>query len=143
MGGCCNNFPINGSYVPLNKRLIEYGKDSYVHNPELLEKFSYTHMWIFTFIDSKDYCEECQVKFSIMSNWFNKYNLLNDPKKNVKWIVDDEIENNLIFKDLDIKKTPFHLFCDSNGKIIDIIYGFADDEWLEKHILPLIRTEII
>jgi len=138
---CCEDIPIDGSYVPLNKRLIEYGKDSY--GEELLKKFTYTHMWIFTFYDNKDFCIDCQSKFSKMAKWFAKYNLLNDVIKNVKWIVDDEIENNLIFKDLDIKKTPIHLFCDSNGKIIDIIYGFADDEWLEKYILPLIRSDSI
>lgn len=138
---CCEDTPIDGEYVSLNKRLIQYGKDSF--SEELLKKYPHTHMWVFTFLDEDDMCIECQTKFSKMSQWFSKYNLLDDVMKNVKWVFDDEIKNNLIFKDLGINKTPVHLFCDSNGKIIDIIYGFADVDWLDKHILPLIRSDSI
>ena len=141
MSGCCEGNPIDGIYIPLHKRLIEYGKESY--SDHLLKKFPNTLMWIFTFYNNNDLCIDCETKFSNMIQWFNKYGLLEDPMKNVKWVVDDDIDNNLILKDLNIKKTPFHMFCTSDGKIIDIIFGFPSQKWLEKYILPIIRNDII
>lgn len=137
---CCKNIPIDGEYVPINKRLLEYGKE--VYGEATLKEFPHTHLWIFTFYNEEDMCIECQEKFSNMLNWLTKYNLLNDPIKNTKWIIDDDIKNNLVFIDLELKKSPVHLFCDTNGKIIDIVYGFPSVSWLEKYILPLIRREM-
>ena len=135
--GCCGNMPLDDIYIPMNKRLLEYGKESY---GELLgKKFPQTKIWIFTFYRDSEMCVECESKFSDMINWFNKYGFLEDPVNNVKWIIDDDIENNMILKDLAVKKTPLHLFCDSGGKIIDLIYGFPEITWLEKYILPIVR----
>jgi hypothetical protein len=139
--GCCEDNILDEVYVPLNKRLINYGIEC---SDELfLKKFPRTHMWIFTFYNNEDLCIECEEKFAKMAKWFVKYGLLEDLAKHVKWIVDDEIKNNLILKDLGIEKTPVHLFCDSNGKIIDTAFGFPDPNWLQKYILPLIRTDVI
>lgn len=139
--GCCEDIPIDGEYIPIHRRFLEYGKDSY--GDTLAEKFPITHMWIFTFYEDAELCTECQDKLSEMHSWFEKYNLFNDPIKNVKWVVDDDIANNLILIDLHVNKTPVHFFCDSDGKIVDIVYGFPDTVWLEKHILPLITKEAV
>ena len=44
-------------------------------------------------------------------------------------------------KELGFTKSPLHLFCDGDGKIIDIISGIPTTEWLEKHILPLYQRD--
>ena len=137
--GCCDDTPIDDVYVPLHKRLVDYGKDSC--DNQLLSRYSYTRLWVFSFYDDENLCIDCETKFSSMIQWFNKYGLLEDVIKNVKWIVDDDIDNNLLLKDMGIKKTPVHLFCDTDGKIIDIIFGFPSQKWLEKYILPVVRSD--
>jgi len=138
MGCCGGGPPIDGIYVPLNKRLINYGREQY--GEQLLEKFKKTHIWLFTFYDDKNIrgCQECGSKLSEMGSWFAKYGLFDNLIKNVKWVIDDNVSNNMILKDMNVTKTPVHFFCDEQGKIIDIVYGFPTPDWLEKHILPLV-----
>jgi len=139
--GCCEDIPIDDVYIPLSTRLVDYGTDSY--GEQLLNKFPHTHMWIFSFYKDEELCIDCEQKFADMAGWFTKYGLLEDSLKNVKWVVDDDVDNNLILKDLAIQKTPLHLFSDEHGKIIDVVFGFPSPQWLEKHILPLIRNDVI
>lgn len=138
---CCNKkAQIDYIYVPINKRLVEFGKE--VSGEQLMREYSNTFMWLFTFYGDDDLCDDCQFKFAAMNQWFIKYGLFTDPIRNVKWILEDEPEKNLIYQEMGFTKTPMHLFCDSNGKIIDIIMGFPTPEWLEKYILPLVKDDM-
>lgn len=136
---CCNGKTFGDQlYIPLNKRLLEFGKDS--TNPILMEQFSTTSLWIFSFLDNNDtMCMDCIEKIQIMVSWFDKFGLLKNPINNVKWIFEDDMLNNLISRDLGMTKSPTHLICDSNGNIIDIVTGFPDENWLNKNILPLVK----
>lgn len=138
---CCDKkAPIDHVYVPLNKRLVDFGKE--VSGEDLMKEYSYTFMWIFTFYTEDDLCDDCQYKFSIMYQWFQKYGLFTDVTRNVKWIHEHEPDKNLIYREMGFTKTPMHLFCDSEGKIIDMIMGFPTPEWLDKYILPLVKEEM-
>ena len=75
-------------------------------------------------LPNDDLCIACEEMFANMIGWFNKYGFFEDPVKNVKFVVDDDPHNNLILKDFHINKTPVHLFTDSDGKIIDIVYKY-------------------
>lgn len=146
MGCGCNksntkpiiDYSLMGEYLPLHKRLVEYGKE--VYGKELLSKYSTTRMWIFTFYceETMNKCDDCIEKLTAMGRWINKYGFMEDPVKNIKWIIEDEPEKNLIIQDLHIEKTPVHIITSGDGKIIEIFYGFPDTSWLEKYILPYI-----
>lgn len=137
------DFSVEGEYLTLDKRLLEYGKE--VYGKPLLEKYPITHIWMFTFYCAEEMkaCDDCAEKLAAMGEWINKYGFLEDPLKNVKWVIDDEPGNNLILKDLHIENTPVHIVTEGNGKIIDVLYGFPDQRWLEKYILGLIRKDVI
>lgn len=138
---CCNqNAQLDNIYLSLHKRLLEFGNE--IYGEQLMASHPSTFMWIFTFYSDAELCEECQFSFSAMNKWFHDYGLFNNPIRNVKWIIEDEPEKNFIYKELGFSKTPMHLFCDKDGKIIDIIMGFPTPEWLEKHILPLIQADM-
>lgn len=138
---CCNKkSPLDSIYSPISKRLVEFGME--VYDDAVLEKYSNTFLWIFTFYHDDEMCEECQFKFSDMSTWFSKYGMFENPTRNVKWVIEDEPDKNLIYKEIGFSKTPMHIFCDSDGKIIDIVTGFPTPDWLEKHILPLIQGDM-
>jgi hypothetical protein len=137
MSCCENKDPLDRIYVPLSERLIQFGEDTY--GEMVMDKYKYTHMWVFTFYSDIDFCETCQKRFTSMNKWFSDYGLFDDPIRNVKWVVEDEPEKNMIYKEMGFTKTPMHIFTDSDGKIIDIFTGFPTPEWLEKYILPLIR----
>ena len=134
---------VEGEYSTLDKRLVDYGKE--VYGTDLMDSYPLTHIWLFTFYctDEMEKCTDCMQKIASMGEWINKYGLLDDSVKNVKWVIDDEPGNNLILRDLHIEKTPVHIFTSGDGKIIDILYGFPDTSWLEKYILPLVRKDIV
>ena len=138
---CCNKkAPIDYIYVPLSERLVDFGKE--VSGEQLMKQYSSTFMWVFTFYGDDDLCDDCKFKFAAMNQWFQQYSLFTDPIRNVKWILEDEPEKNLIYQEMGFSKTPMHMFCDKDGKIIDIIMGFPTPEWLEKYILPLVKEEM-
>lgn len=139
--GCCGKKFGRQTYLPLNKRLLEYGTEN--TNTQLISKFSNTTLWMFTFIDPSEMCVECTEKFQIMVDWFEKFGLLKNPVKNVKWIFEDDMKNNLICQDMGLQKSPTHLLCDSEGRILDIVVGFPEEEWLEKHLLPYVQPTSI
>ena len=134
---CCNKTGMSTEYSPLDKRLLAFGKDTY--KGPILEKFSQTKMWIFTFYRDEDLCEDCTTKFAAMNQWFEKYNFFNDPIYNVKWVVEDEPDNNLLYIEMGFTKSPMHIFTDPKGRVIDIVSGFPPPSWLEKYILDVIR----
>lgn len=148
MGCGCNksntkpmvDYSTEGEYIPLYKRLVEYGKE--VYGKKLLEKYTTTRMWIFTFYCEKtmNKCNDCIEKLSEMGKWINKYGFLENSMNNIKWVIEDEPDKNLIIKDLRIEKTPVHIITSGDGKIIDILYGFPDTSWLEKYILAYIKS---
>lgn len=136
---CCSDKFGNQTYIPINKRLLKFGEES--TDKSILEKFSDTKLWIFSFFDEKDAsCADCMEKLKSMLEWFEKYNILKNPINNVKWIFEQNAKNNLIYNDLFVKKTPLHIITDSNGNIIDMVFGFPDDNWLKTYLLPLINN---
>jgi len=134
---CCKQAAMSSIYTPLDKRLVAFGEETYAG--PVLEKFKKTKLWIFSFYREEDLCEDCINKFSAMNQWFDKYNFFNDPIYNVKWVVEDSPDNNLIYIEMGFTKSPVHIFADERGRVIDIIYGFPPTEWLEKYILDVIR----
>lgn len=134
---CCEEKAIGDIYTPLNKRLVEFGSE--VLGPAFISKMPHTLLWIFTFFYEEDLCEECKVKFTNMNYWFHKYGLFEDPVRNVKWIVENEPNKNLIYQEMGFTKSPMHIFTNENGDVIDIVTGFPEERWLEKYILPIIQ----
>lgn len=138
MSCCDEKAVIQGIYKPLNERLIEYGKEAFSD----VQLNNRTILWIFSFYEQADDCEECRSSFSDMWDWFHKYGLFNNPVRSVKSVVEPEPHNNLIYNDLGFTKLPMHLFCDENGKIFDIILGFPSTAWLDTYILPIVKNDI-
>jgi len=134
---CCEEKLISDIYVPLNKRLLDFGSE--IIGPQLMFKCPQTMIWIFTFYYDEDMCDDCKLRFSAMNHWFQQYELFDDPIRNVKWIVEDEPNKNLIFSEIGFTKTPMHIFCRGDGSIIDIVTGFPEPRWLTKYILPIIQ----
>ena len=138
---CCKkNATLDTIYTPISKRLIEFGNE--VYGEEGMSKYKETFLWIFSFYDNAEMCEECKFKFSAMSKWFSDYGMFKNVTRNVKWILEDEPTKNLIFTEMGLSKTPIHIFTDSTGKILDMVVGFPTIEWLESYILPLIQEDM-
>ncbi len=139
---CCDEKTFGSElYMPLNERLLDFGKKS--STPDILNNFPNTFVWLFTFCKKTDLdCFDCLEKFQIMVNWFNKYNLLKNPVNNLKWIFDDNIEENNICLDIGITNSPTHIITDKDGNIMNIVLGFPDEDWLNKYLLPYFSKEI-
>ncbi len=139
---CCQDKFGNGLYYPISTRLLEMGKTSTA--PELFEKYPDTHIWLFSFLKKKDLeCPDCTNKLQDMVAWFDKFGILKNPTRNLKWIFEDDMDNNMICKDIGLTKSPAHVICNKDGNIIDIVIGFPDETWLKKFILPLVNDKII
>lgn len=134
---CCNHV-FDDIYLPLNKRLVRFGNETYKeYDPNFNDV---PKIWVFTFYKENETCDECKEMLSNMTSWFEKYGCFSDPLYKVHWILDDEPELNMIYKDIGFSKTPIHLFCDSNGNIFNIFTGIPDNEWLDRYILNIIRS---
>jgi hypothetical protein len=139
---CCKDKFGNALYLPINTRLLEMGKKSTA--PELLEKYPDTAIWLFSFFNKKDVeCPDCFLKFQNMVAWFDKFGLLKNPVNNIKWIFEDDMDNNLICRDMGLTKSPVHIICNKDGNILDVLLGFPDENWLKKFILPMVNDKII
>jgi hypothetical protein len=134
--GCCGDGAYKNIYVPLNRRLLEWGKES--TSEEAYNKYPYTKLWVFTFIDNSVMCVDCVTKFNRMVEWFTKYGLLTNPVNNTKWVVEGDMSKCLIAQDIGITKSPTTYFCDQKGNIVNIITGFPENNWLEEYILPIV-----
>lgn len=137
MACCKKKAQLDNIYTPISKRLVEFGKE--VYGEEGMSQYKDTFLWVFSFYETSEMCEECKFKFTAMSKWFTDYGLFKNVNRNVKWVLEDEPTKNLIFVEMGLSKTPIHIFADSNGRIIDMVVGFPTIEWLESYILPLIQ----
>lgn len=137
MGCCDKNTSVNQIYQSITDRLKEFAINN--TGPELLKKFPTTKVYLFTFLDIGTMCTECKEKLAAMHSWVTKYNLLEDPVNNMKWILEDEMKKNLIVDDMGITKSPTHIICDGNCRILDIVTGYPSPDWMEKHFLQFIR----
>ena len=139
---CCEEKPFGSEiYLPLNEKLLEYGKN--MTSPDVLNTFPDTFMWLFSFFKKDDLeCVECADNLSKMVQWVDKYNLLKSPTRNFKWIFDVEMEKNNISIDIGITKTPTHILADKNGRILDMFLGIPNEEFLNKHLLPYFSKDL-
>lgn len=136
--GCCGHV-FDDIYLPLNQRLVRFGNEVFSEfNPDYNEV---PKIWLFTFYEESDACDECKHMLSEMNNWFEKYGFFSDPMFKVNWVLEDDPKNNMIYKEIGFNKAPIHLFCDSHGNIFNIFNGIPDIEWLDKYILNVIRDE--
>ena len=142
MSCCPKKAIVDGEYVPLNARLVEYGKSSY--GEVLMKRFPNTKVWIFSFFDGKKICPDCRDRFGIMAKWLNEYGFQEDPINNVKWIfenfegADGKHVENMIWNEFGLTKMPLHIFCDSDGNIFNMYVGFPDEKWLVEYLRPYI-----
>ena len=134
---CCNEKTRSQFYNKLSDRLLRFGEETYEASGDPYIK--HTHLWVFTFYREDDLCPDCQLQLGKMNGWFEKYGLFNDSTRNVKWVVEDQPDSNLIYTEMQFTKTPLHIFADSKGRIIDMVGGFPEEYWLEKYMLPVIR----
>jgi len=136
---CCESIDmVNNSYDPIHKRLYNFGKE--VYGPYAMEAFPKTAMWIFTFVEPGGACMSCGNMLDFMNEWFLKYSYFSDVRKHVKWIIEEELDRNLIWNQLGLINAPVHIFCNGNGLIFDIFHGFPDNEWLDDNILPWLEA---
>ena len=136
MSCCGNRKSTNDIYVPLSVRLVEFAKQTIDAN-DIPAK-----MYIFSFVDNENNCIECQNKFSVMLNWFDQRNILTNPALGVKWIFEDDMQNNHISHDIGLTRSPTHIITDNVGRIIDIVAGFPDSDWLDTHFMHLLGKVI-
>ena len=135
---CCDDIDLSASvYVPLSQRLVDFGVE--IYGEKSMTAFPITKMWIFTFVNMEDSCVECGERLNIMQDWFTKYALFTEPINHVKWIIEDESTKNLIWKDIGLTNTPVHLFCDGKGSIWELFYGYPNEAWLDRFVLPMVN----
>lgn len=138
MSICCSDGVfISGEYVPLSQRLLAYGKEAYSD----VTKRQRVIMWVFIFYDESDMCPKCKESFSDMFTWFNKNNLFNDPIRCVRTVLEPEPKKNLIYTDLGMAKLPAVVFADEKCRVLDILFEFPGERWLNEYVLPYIQDD--
>lgn len=138
MSICCSDGVfISGEYVPLSQRLLAYGKEAYSD----VTKRQRVIMWVFIFYDESDMCPKCKESFSDMFAWFNKNNLFNDPIRCVRTVLEPEPKKNLIYTDLGMAKLPAVVFADEKCRVLDILFEFPGERWLNEYVLPYIQDD--
>jgi hypothetical protein len=98
-------------------------------------------MWVFSFYEAKDECPVCKHGIETMYNWFNKYGLLENPARGVRIVIDDEASRSAILDDMHVDFAPVNIFTDADGKVIDMLFEFPNEPWLDKYILPFIQKD--
>lgn len=58
-----------------------------------------------------------------------------------KTLVEGQTSVDGIIEELGIKSPPVNIFTDADGKIIDMLFEYPDDAWLDKYILPFIQKD--
>jgi len=138
MSICCSDGVfISGEYIPLSQRLLAYGKEAYSD----VTKRQRVIMWVFVFYDETDMCPQCKQSFSDMFAWFNKNNLFNDPIRCVRTVLEPDPKKNLIYTDLGMAKLPAVVFADEKCRILDILFEFPGEKWLNEYVLPYIQED--
>lgn len=135
MSACCGKAVIRAGYETISQRFLNYGREAYAENT----KKQRVVMWVFSFFDEQNMCKTCRTAFGEMFDWFNKYGLFDSLSTAVRLVIEPSPEQNLIYKDLGMEKLPANVFCDSEGKIIEILFEFPDSRWLDNYILPYIQ----
>ena len=139
MAKCCPETPeIDGIYKPLSRRLVDFGNEVYAD----CSADQRVIMWVFSFYNAKDECPVCKHGIESMYNWFGKHGLLENPARGVRIVIDDEASTSAILDDIHVDFAPVCMFTDGEGKVIDMIFEFPDDAWLEKYILPFIQKDM-
>ena len=136
---CCDPIDfIDAEYAPISQRLSAYGKE--VYGVSAMTEYPDTKMWIFSFIDSSQVCSECLDPIHEFHEWFNKYGLFTNHSSHVKWVIEGEPSTNMLWRDLKLSNTPLHVFCDGNGAIWELFYGYPSEQWLDMFVLPKVNT---
>ena len=135
---CCGEpVEIDDIYKPLCNRLLDYGRDAYRDTTSKQRVV----MWVYSFYNAKDECPVCRNGIQRLYEWFGKYGLTENPARGVRIVIDDEASTSAILDDLHIDFAPVNIFADEEGKIIDILYEFPDEQWLDRYILPFIQKD--
>ena len=135
---CCRGkVAIDGIYKPLSVRLRELGEDAYRDT-----KGSHrVIMWVFSFFNAKDECPVCKGGLERLYGWFMKYGLLDNPSREARIVIDDEASTSAILDDMHVDFAPVNIFADAEGKVIDMVFEYPDEWWLDKYILPFIQQD--
>lgn len=135
---CCGEaVTVDGIYRPLSLRLLEYGRDAYKNTTSSQRVV----MWVFSFYEAKNECPVCKHGIERMYEWFGKYGLLENPARGVRIVLDDEASTSAILDDMHVDYSPVNIFTDGEGKVIDMLFEFPDEAWLDKYILPFIQKD--
>jgi len=135
---CCSGpVEIDGIYKPISVRLREIGEDAY----RATETSQRVIMWVFSFFNAKDECPVCQGGLERLYGWFHRYGLLDNPARGVRIVIDDDAASSEILDDMHVDSAPVNIFADSEGKIIDMLFEYPDEWWLDKYILPFIQQD--
>jgi hypothetical protein len=128
---------IDGIYLPLSKRLVEFGNQVYADCTSSQRVI----MWVFSFYDADSECPVCKHGLERLRDWFAKYGLVDNPVRSVGLVADDDAKSSSVLDDLHIDFAPVNIFTDGDGKVIDILFEFPDEAWLDKNILPFIQKD--
>lgn len=135
---CCGEpVEIDGKYQPLCIRLKDVGMATYGDEARS-RRFV---MWVFSFYDAKSECPVCKHGLERLRDWFARYGLVDNPVRSVGLVADDDAPTSAILDDMHIDFAPVNIFADGDGKVIDILFEFPDDDWLDRNILPFIQKD--
>ena len=56
-------------------------------------------------------------------------------------VIDDEASTSAILDDMHVDFAPVNIFADAEGKVIDMVFEYPDEWWLDKYILPFIQQD--
>jgi hypothetical protein len=138
MSICCSDGVfISGEYQPLCQRLLAYGHEAYKD----VTKRQRVVMWVFVFYDESQMCPKCKESYRDMLNWFNKYGLFEDPIRGVRIVIEPEPQKNLLFNDYHKTQLPCVIFADEKCRVLDEVFEFPGERWLNETILPFIQDD--
>ena len=135
---CCGEpVDIAGTYKPLSIYLRDIGLKTYGDEAKS-RRFV---MWVFSFYNADSECPVCKHGLERLRDWFAKYGLVDNPVRSVGLVADDDAKSSSVLDDLHIDFAPVNIFTDGDGKVIDILFEFPDEAWLDKNILPFIQKD--
>ena len=114
-------------YRTLPERLFDYLKDGGGSGAELSAPIK-----MFTFIDSDNPCSECRELVEDIGRWVESKALVS--RGIVTWVIEPDMKNNIICRDHGIGISPTTVFMDSTNRVIDVVVGGIDSEWIESQI---------
>lgn len=123
-------------YIPLNKRLCRFVEET--GDRELGDIDKSNQMKIFTFIDGTVPCDICKETIDTINEWITKNKFMYYDV--ITWVIEPEMKENIMCKEIGIVQSPTTFFCDKHGNIHDIVTGRPSMAWLDKYILPMMET---